>query len=248
MPRIKTISQLVVASAIIAFMVSANSCNYASSKNHSATQPVIVIDPGHGGTSNAGRSDANHAIGPNGTLEKALTLSLSVKVAEILGQQGYKVVLTRSDDSNLGLPQRAKMGSDNNAEVFLSIHFNGDANNTIQGVETWVHPASGSDSKLFATALVRDIVAASGNKNRGVKSNDWGVLDAGIQSPVTAACLLEVSFLTDPNEENRLIMEDYKNKLAAAIANTIINYINHSTGANPIQPIPATTPANGGDG
>ena len=64
---------------------------------------TIVIDPGHGGTTTTGNSSHNNATGPNGTKEKSVTLDLGVRVAELLVNQGYNVLLTRNSDVNLGL-------------------------------------------------------------------------------------------------------------------------------------------------
>jgi N-acetylmuramoyl-L-alanine amidase len=219
-----------------------------STRLNSPPGPTIVIDPGHGGGGRVNGSDGNHAVGPNIHLkEKDLTLQLSIKVAELLNQKGYNVMLTRNDDSNLGLGDRAQVASNNAAAVFLSIHFNGANDGTIQGTETYVHPAAGADSKLFATALLHDVLAVNGYANRGVKSNNYGVLSPGIQSPATAACLLETSFLSDGGEEAKLNTADYQARLATAIAKAIIDFINKATGVDAEEPTPGDTPANEGD-
>ncbi len=77
-------------------------------------RPVVVIDPGHGGT-NAG------AKGPNNTLEKTVTLNL----AHILAQQlkaRYRVVLTRNGDYGLDHSSRTAVANHAKAEIFISLH------------------------------------------------------------------------------------------------------------------------------
>ena len=87
-------------------------------------QPTVVIDPGHGGTAKAGGSSPNNATGPNGLLEKDLTLDIGRRVATLLGPRA-NVILTRTGDENRSLSDRARVAHDANAAVFLSIHLNG---------------------------------------------------------------------------------------------------------------------------
>ena len=102
---------------------------------------TVVIDPGHGGTVNIGGSDANHAVSPSGALEKNMTLEIAklVQAALRAEEPEVTVILTRTDDTNLSLEQRANFARDNHAELLLSIHFNG-FNGQARGVETFVRP------------------------------------------------------------------------------------------------------------
>lgn len=184
---------------------------------------VIVIDPGHGGNNVVGKSSPNNATGPNGTREKSLTLDLAVRTGDALNGSGHTVILTRNADINLDLKDRAAIARNNNAVAFLSIHFNGNANPTVQGTETWVHSASTADSRLLASSVQQRLVGATGYNNRGVKSKGLGVLSLAHHLPTTAACLAEVSFLTDPNDESRLQGAGYKNQVAAALAQAILD-------------------------
>lgn len=208
---------------------------------------VIVIDPGHGGNAVVGKSSPNNATGPNGTKEKNLTLDLAVRTAEALNGSGHRVLLTRNSDTNPDLKDRAAVASANNAVAFLSIHFNGDASPRVQGTETWVHSASTADSRLLAASVQQRLVAATGYRDRGVKSRGWGVLSLLHHLPTTAICLAEVSFLTDPNDERRLEGVAYKNQIAAALARAILDYINRATTIRPVNPIPEGDPNGDGD-
>lgn len=190
---------------------------------------IIVIDPGHGGTQVVSGSSPNNATGPNGLKEKNVTLEIAVRCAEILNQQGHTIHLTRTDDTNVGLAARARLASTNNANVLVSIHFNGDNSPNTQGTETWVTLASTADSRLLASSLLQRLVAATGYRNRGVKAANWGVLSPGILSPVTAASLIEISFLTNPAEADRLRNRSYIDSLANAISLAILDYINRAT-------------------
>jgi len=198
---------------------------------------VIVIDPGHGGTTTIGGSSPNNATGPRGTLEKNMTLLISVKVAELLNHIGHTVILTRNNDTNIGLADRARVAARNNASVFVSVHFNGNTSPTVQGTETWVHPTSTDDSRLLASSLLQRLVQITGYRNRGVKSNDYGVLNPAIHNINTATCLIEISFMTNPNDEARLLTVSYQNQLAGSISQAIVDYINRASSIQPINPI-----------
>jgi N-acetylmuramoyl-L-alanine amidase len=202
---------------------------------------VIAIDPGHGGSVAVGGSSPNNATGPNGTMEKDLTLSLGLDLTTNLRNAGNTVVMTRDTDVNLGLAERANVANANGAQVFLSIHFNGDPSPATQGTETWTHSVCTGDSTLLAQSIQQQIVVATGYNNRGVKAKQLGVLSLNCQSVATACCLVEISFLTDPNEESRLVADpSYHNALVAALAAGIINYVANASGVVP--PNPQTSP------
>jgi N-acetylmuramoyl-L-alanine amidase len=209
---------------------------------------TIVIDPGHGGTDPIGGSDPNHATGANGLQEKAATLDLAQRVVTALNGSGNTVLMTRDTDTNLSLADRAAVARNANADAFLSIHFNAADDTTIQGTETWVHSASTDDSRLLAAVIQARAVAATGYNDRGVRSHAWGVLSMASQSPATACCLVEVSFLTDPNEAARLMTDAYKDAVAAQLAQALRDFVNHSTGLAPAQPQPVDAPNGDDDG
>jgi N-acetylmuramoyl-L-alanine amidase len=208
---------------------------------------TIVIDPGHGGTSNIGHSDWNHAVGPNGRMEKELTLDVSIRLTDALTGLGHNVLITRNSDQNLSLKDRAGVASSNNAAVFVSIHFNGFNDPNVQGVETWAHSVSTDDSRLLAASLLQQLAAVTGYSNRGIRSKGLGVLSMAYHSPTTAAALAEISFLTDPKEEKRLAKAPYRDQLAAALAQAIVDFLNKSTSIVPVVPKPDGNPTGDSD-
>lgn len=192
--------------------------------------PIIVIDPGHGGSTAVGGSSANNAIGPNGTLEKDLTLDIALRVFAAFQGSIHRVILTRTTDVNLGLRDRAAVAKNLLADVFLSIHFNGDDDSTVQGSETWLHTVNSDKSELLAKSVQQRVVSAAGYRDRGVKSKVLGVLDPANHEINTAVCLVEISFITDPNDERRLSLNAYKDSLANSLKVAIEDYINSSSG------------------
>src|SRR6266700_6447288 len=121
-----------------------------------------VLDPGHGGTTPAGRSTPYGVRGPNGVVEKDVTLQIARRVAQ---QLGGNVGLTRSEDRNVSLGERARISRDAGAQVFLSIHANSGTPGW-RGVETWVHPRGGGESIELANE-VRAALGRLGSPDRG---------------------------------------------------------------------------------
>jgi N-acetylmuramoyl-L-alanine amidase len=186
---------------------------------------LVVIDPGHGGKKKIGHSSPNNAEGPTGLLEKTVTLQLAKRAKGVLTSTEVSVILTRDTDKNLGLKERAYFAKQRGAEAFVSVHLNGDKKSTVQGTETWVHPRGSSASLLLAHSVQDAVVAVTGYKYRGVKRMSLGVLRPDYHLPKTAACLVEVSFMTDPADEVRLRDAGYRGKLGAAIAKGIESYL-----------------------
>lgn len=198
----------------------------------------IVLDAGHGkgkflGPNNqennaAGKpwdSSENNATGPKGTLEKDLTLIVALGTYAVLTDLGHQVFLTRSTDVNVRLVDRAAVAKDNQAPVFVSIHFNGNASAEVQGTETLNDTAYSANSKRLATQVQAAVVKATGLRDRGVKNQSLAVLRPSNHLPETACCLVEISFLTNPQEEDRLLTEVYQARLANALANGINEYL-----------------------
>ena len=207
-----------------------------------ATAGTIVIDPGHGGSATVGSSSANNARSASGVLEKDLTLMLAKLVRASLVKRSAlaRVELTRNEDLNLDLAERAKVARRLRADLFLSIHFNG-FDKATRGTEVLVRPkASGNvnhaDDQRFAGRVLAAVHGAikeldPQTRNRGVKDQVLGVLRDDFLGNTLAnhpcrACLLEVEFLdvpavdalfnTGPNAEHARI------KVADAIASALL--------------------------
>lgn len=182
--------------------------------------PTVVIDPGHGGSATAGGSSPNNATAPNGLHEKDLTLDIGTRVATALGRQAT-VVLTRTGDDNRSLKQRARVAHDADADVFLSIHFNGWREPGLDGSEAWVATGATPASRALARSVLDRVLTVTHAADRGVRDADLGVLLPDRLGPHTAATLIEVAFLTNPEEAARLSQEGYKQALAQAIADGV---------------------------
>lgn len=106
---------------------------------------LVVLDPGHGGTDPG-------AVGPMGTKEKDITLSISLYLREELMKRGYRVALTRDKDIYIPLEERTQMANKLRADVFISIHCNASFSSSVNGSEVY-YMAVPSDSSAMAVAL-----------------------------------------------------------------------------------------------
>lgn len=189
-----------------------------------SNKPIIVIDPGHGGTTKVGGSSPNNAKGANGLLEKNLTLDMANRVAATLAQQA-SVFLTRANDSNLGLSDRAKFARDKNANIFLSLHFNGFDDATVDGTEVWVAKKANQKSRDLAQTLLSKVVGATHLKDRGVREGDLGVILPERHAASTSACLVEISFLSNPAQAKQLESDTYRRDIANSICDGIRQHL-----------------------
>lgn len=197
---------------------------------------TIVIDPGHGGSSDLPCSDANHAVGPaTGTREKTLTLDVGLRLRrELEHRGGHTVFMTRDKDTNISGSDRARTAKKHNADVLVSIHFNASDLHNAQGTETWMHAHSSSTgaSARLCRAVQAAVVRVTGLDDRNrhhpphfVKKAGYCVLNPSNHASKTAAVLVEVSFLDRADEDLRLQRDSYKEEIANGIANGIESYL-----------------------
>jgi N-acetylmuramoyl-L-alanine amidase/V8-like Glu-specific endopeptidase len=191
---------------------------------NAAQLPVVTLDAGHGGQTKVGGSSSNNASGPNGLLEKDVALDVAQRTASKLDGRA-RVVLTRSGDVNLSLVDRASAARNSGSQLFLSIHFNGAHDPTVDGSAVWVARAAGHDSADLADAVLGALTQATGAPDRGVQRADLGVLLPARHASTTAACLVEVAFLTNPDEAAKLSGAAYRDRLADALATAITSHL-----------------------
>lgn len=147
---------------------------------------MIVIDPGHGGTTASGRSTPYGSRAPSGMLEKDFNLGLARQVAARIGRG---VVLTRNADTNLSLGDRVALARRWGARTFVSLHAN--PNSIGRGVDAWIHPSASTASHALARNLL-DGIARRGTRIAGVHAADIAVLRPDRLPRGAAACMLEV--------------------------------------------------------
>jgi hypothetical protein len=131
--------------------------------------------------------------------------------------------LTRRGDDNPTLGSRAGVARNQDARVFVSLHANAGGSRS-RGAETWVHERAGSASQRLA-ASVQGSLSRLGGPNRGVRRGPLAVLTPDRLAARTAACLVEVDFLSDPEGERRLGNPNNLEHIARAIADGVRGYM-----------------------
>lgn len=162
--------------------------------------PVIVIDPGHGGI-------WNNAIAADGTKENEVVLSIAKYLKSVLENKGATVYMTRSTDQELSsnlntdLAMRAAVANDRNADMFISIHANGHTDTSISGVETF-YPRyhDQSLSKSLAEKISASLSTRHSMKLRETKIGDYKVLN----DTEMIAVLTEVGFMTNISDYSKM--------------------------------------------
>ena len=188
----------------------------------------IVIDPGHGG------SDSG-AVGHNGVTEKSVALAVSLKVRNLLTQSGANVIMTRETDRDVawaeatnGQELQARVDkTPPNAALFISVHCNAFSNSATNGMETYYYHGSAAGQRL-AALLNEELANFGGRANRGVKGANFYVL----KHSTVPASLVELAFITNPEEESLLADDSYQEQLALAIVRAVKRYLGMSPDDN----------------
>lgn len=170
----------------------------------------IVIDAGHGGKDPGAVNHSKH--------EAVATLAIAKKVGSLLKKNGFSVKYTRATDRFVSLSERCKISNQFNADAFISIHLNSAANREATGIETWRHEKVGATTKSLATNVQTELIAATGARDRGVKTSTTLYV---LKHTVAPAVLIECGFLSNNEEAKLLFASKYQDKIAQAIVKGI---------------------------
>lgn len=172
---------------------------------------TIVIDPGHGGV------DVG-AISIDNQYESYFTMITSYVLKHRLEQLGAIVHLTRNDDYFYGLTPRATLSNFVEADVFLSIHYNSEPSfPTANGINTFYRR---STYRELADTVHDAIIEHSGANDRGVESGNYSVL----RNNLRPGLLLELGFLSNAEEEEKISEFSYHETLVRGIINGLEIY------------------------
>ncbi len=178
-------------------------------KKHTAGKKYIVIDAGHGGS--------DHGAIRNGINEKDITLDISKRVQALLEKKGYNVAMTRTDDTYVSLQERVDFSEIFNPDIFVSIHVNSSNSETPSGLETHYYK---ENSLTLAKHIHASMLNNINSKDRGLFKSKFYV----INHTTAPAILVEIGFISNPNERAQLVTESRKNATAKAIAEGIDDY------------------------
>ena len=183
---------------------------------------IIYLDPGHGGPD-------------PGTIykdiyEKDINLSICQKLEQVLEEEGAIVYLTRYGDYDLSrnnikerkrsdLNNRAKIINESVADIYLSIHLNSITTTTWKGAQVFyddVNEENKEIANLFQKQLKKDL-----KTDREVKEIKNILMNRKITIP---GVLIEVGFLSNPNDRYKLRQDEYQYKFANSVKSALIDY------------------------
>jgi N-acetylmuramoyl-L-alanine amidase len=171
----------------------------------------VVIDAGHGGEDPGAPSVTGH-------WEKAFNLAVARKVYKLLELDGeITPYMTRSDDTYIGLYERAAIANGLGADLFISIHANR-YTSSISGVETYYNRP---ESLKLAEVLHKHMLRATGLPDRGVRKANFVV----IRETTMPAVLLESGYLSNQKDAKLLFTESVQDRIAAEIVAGIKEYL-----------------------
>lgn len=174
------------------------------------SKKIIVIDAGHGG------SDPG-ATG-NNLREADVVLQIAKKLQSLLAQAGYNVVMTRTDDSYVGLYDRPALANQLKADVFVSIHANSFSNPSAKGTEILYF-----NNKKLAQVVHDELMKQVDTVDRGLVERPKLVV---LNSTNMPSILVETAFISNPDDAKKLASDDYQLKFAQGIYNGIVKFLN----------------------
>ena len=183
----------------------------------------IVIDAGHGGEEEPGCIFGN-------VLEKNIDLQIAKKLQEKLSQEYTQVIMTRTEDVNVYLNERARIANRNNADIFVSIHQNALEDDTVtNGIETWYNPKKDTVSKILAENIQENVISATDAEDLGIKESTGLIVTTKTEM---ASCLIETGFLSSTKERQKLVTDTYQDKIVEGIYNGIKAYFEEIESTN----------------
>lgn len=198
----------------------------APTKSVTSVKYTVVIDSGHGGI-DPGKVSAS------GVYEKDINLAIALKLQKLLEEQNCQVVMTRTTDQGLydesasnkkmsDMKKRIEIMNSCHPDLIISIHQNSFSDTISKGAQVF-YQASSETGKTLAEqmqAVLKEQVDPN-NKRQCKANRDYYLL----QHTEATMVIIECGFMSNPQETELLQTEDYQNKLANAITNGVMQYL-----------------------
>jgi len=192
---------------------------------------TVVIDPGHGSIQPGNQWSDPGAIGPSGLREADVVLDIGQRLKVLLENQGARVVMSRTSDTNLSLEGRAKLANDLFADVFVSIHVNASPGESLWGTTTYFYAPPGTDIGMqrsartnLAQCIQNRLIQRLERNNLGVREENFAVL----RYTRVPSVLVETAFISNPVEEVLLADEGFRQQAALGIMEGLADFFNNT--------------------
>ena len=184
----------------------------------------ITIDAGHGGNDSG-------AIGPTGVMEKSVTLRIANELRRLLVADGATVYMTRTTDTEVSpkganasdieeLQARCDVANNTKSDIFISIHMDSFSSGAAKGTTGYYYSLGSQRSRDLADKVRQGVIDQIGTQSRGTQSCNFYV----VKHTDMPATLVEVAFISNPQEEQLLNSEEGIEKAAQGIADGIADY------------------------
>jgi len=200
--------------------------NIACVKEENNNVKTVVIDPGHGSYSERGYDTG--AVGPSGLYESDVVLDIGSRVEELLIEKEIRVVMTRGNEANLTLEDRANIANELCADAFISIHANSSVSSTLNGTTTYYYApletnleTQREERKCLAESIQNKMLETLGRNNLGVRQENFAVL----RCTTVPSVLVETAFISNSEEEKLLADGQFCGEAARAIAEGIWEFL-----------------------
>ena len=210
---------LLIGAIVASWKLSELTAGVAKEQKSKEKKVTIVVDPGHGG-------EDPGKVGSNDVLEKDLNLQIAQKVIKLLEKEGVTVVTTREDDNvptskRKDLEQRIKLINETKPELAVCIHQNSFPNATVKGAQVFYYTPSES-GKEAASIVQEELRAVDPENTREIKANETYYMLKNTEVPTI---IVECGFLTNPEEAEKLTNEEYQDKIAKAVFDGVIKWL-----------------------
>lgn len=206
---------------------------------------TVVLDPGHsavvaegteplgpGSTENKAADTSGTSGTASGLAEYELTLTVSQKLRDELQDRGYTVLMTReSNDVPVSCIERADVANNAEADAFVRIHANGSEDSSVKGAMTICitpdnpfYPELYEQARALSDSIINNLSEATGCENDGVWETDSMSGNNWSQVPAT---IVEMGYMTNPEEDALMATDDYQNKIVRGIADGIDQYFGY---------------------